>query len=82
MTQSGRAPGRSIFDHHNRLESQCKCLARDETGLRHRAFDGIHQQEHTIDHRQHTLHFAAKVGAPRGIDDVDMRAFKVDGAIF
>jgi hypothetical protein len=45
-------------------------------------FDGIDQQQHAVDHGQHALDLAAEVGVARGVDDVDMRALPVDGAVF
>ena len=46
-------------------------LLRDEARLRHRAVDGVDQQQHGVDHRQHALDFAAEVGVARRVDDVD-----------
>ena len=74
-TQSGRAPGRStLLTTTIGFKSQRERLARNEAGLRHRAFDGIDQQQHAVDHRQHALDLAAEIGVPGRVDDVDMRA--------
>jgi hypothetical protein len=82
MTQSGTGAGAVDLVHHDdRLEAQGQRLARDEAGLRHRTFDRVDQQQHAIDHRQHALDFAAEVGVSRGVDDVDVGAFEVDGAV-
>ena len=54
---------------------------RHETGLRHRAFDGIHQQQHRIHHRQNALDFATEIGVSRGIDDVDVIVAPVECSV-
>jgi hypothetical protein len=61
-----------LVDHDDGLEAQRQRLAGHEAGLRHRAFDGIDQQQHAVDHRQHALDFTAEVGVARGVDDVDV----------
>ena len=70
-----------LVDHNNRLQAQRQRLFGHKTRLRHRAFDGIDQQQHAIDHRQHALDLATEVGVARGIDDVDMHALVIDGQI-
>ena len=70
-----------LVDHDDSLEAQRQCLAGDEARLRHRAFDSIDQQQHAIDHRQHTLNLAAKVGVPGSVDNVDAVAAVFDGAV-
>jgi hypothetical protein len=76
-----RARAIDLVDHDDGLESERKRLARDESGLRHRAFDRVHQQQNAVDHRQHALDFAAEVGVSGRIDNVDMRAFVLHRAI-
>ena len=44
-------------------------------------FDGVDEQQHAIDHRQHALDLAAEIGVARGVDDVDVRAGIVDGRV-
>ena len=39
--------------------------------LRHTALSRIHEQQHAVDHFQHTFHFAAKVGVARGINNIN-----------
>ena len=43
---------------------------------------GVNQQNHAIDHAQYALHFAAEIGVPGGIDDVDVVATVFDGGVF
>ena len=82
MTQSGRAPGRSILLITTiGLEAEGQGLAGHEAGLGHRAFDRVDQQQHAVDHRQHALDLAAEVGVARGVDDVDVGVAVLDGAV-
>ena len=70
-----------LVDDDDGLEAERQRLARDEARLRHRALDGIDQQQHAVDHRQHALDLAAEVGVARRVDDVDVGAVVVDGAV-
>ncbi|KCB28214.1 hypothetical protein L543_2719 [Bordetella hinzii L60] len=76
-----RAGTVDLVDHDNGLEAQGQRLAGHEDGLRHRAFHRVDQQQHAIDHGQHALDLAAEVGVSRGVDDVDVGALVLDGAI-
>jgi hypothetical protein len=71
----------NLVDHHDRLQTKGEGFLGDEAGLRHRSFDRIDQQQDPIDHRQHTLDFAAEVGVSRRVDDVDMDTRVVDRQI-
>ena len=53
-----------------------------KASLRHRPFDGIHQQQHRIDHREHAFNFPAKIGMPGSIDNIDAVVIPVQGGIF
>src|SRR5690606_36098656 len=70
-----------LVDHHNGREPESQGLAGDETCLRHRAFDGIHQQKHAIDHGQHAFDLTTEVRVSRCIDDVHVHALVFDRAI-
>ena len=70
-----------LVDQHDRAQAEGQRLLGHEAGLRHRAFGGIDQQHHAIDHAQHALDLAAEVGVARGIDDVDMNAFVLDRGV-
>ena len=76
-----RARTVDLVHDDNGLEAERQRLARDEARLRHRAFDGVDDQQHAVDHRQHALHLAAEVGVARRVDDVDARAAVIDGAV-
>ncbi len=68
-----------LVHHEDRPQAERQRLAGDETGLRHRAFEGVHQQEHGVDHLEHTLDLATEVRVAGGIHDVDADAFPCDG---
>ncbi len=71
-----------LVDDDDGFQAQRQRLLGDEAGLRHRAFDGIHQQQHAVDHRQHALHLTAEIGVAGGVDDVDVGALPLDRAVF
>ena len=56
-------------------------MLQHEARLRHGALGGIDEQEGAVCHAQHALHLAAKVGVPRGVDDVDLHAVVLDGDV-
>ena len=67
-----------LVQHHDGLQPQRQRLGGHELGLRHRAFGRVHQQHHTIDHRQDTFDLAAEIGVARSVDDIDPRALPFD----
>jgi hypothetical protein len=71
----------NLVDQHDRAQAEGQCLLGNETGLRHRAFGGIDQQNHAINHTQHALDFTTEVRVTRGIDDVDVNAFVLDRSV-
>jgi hypothetical protein len=68
-----------LVDHDDRLQAERERLASDELGLRHRAFGGVDQQDHAVDHRQDALDLGAEVGVARRVDDVDVRGLHAPG---
>ena len=72
----------NLVQHDDRLEATGESLHGHEAGLRHRAVNGVDEQADGIDHGQHALDFTTEVGVTWGIDDVDVRAFVFDGAVF
>ena len=71
-----------LVDDHHQAQVLLQGLLQHEAGLGHTALGGVHQQDHAVDHLQHALHLAAKVGVARGIDDVDLDALVGAGAVF
>jgi hypothetical protein len=47
-------------------------FSQHEAGLRQRAFCGVDEQQHAVDHLQHAFDLAAEIGVPGRIDDVDL----------
>ena len=72
----------NFVQHHNRAQAQSKGLGQNEFGLWHRAFGGVNQQAHAVNHRQDPLHFATKIGVAGGVDDVDADAVMFDTCAF
>ena len=64
----------NFVDDNNGAQAKRKGFFGNEAGLRHRAFLRVHQQHHAVHHAEHALHFAAKIGVPRSIDDVNVVA--------
>ncbi len=64
-----------LVDGDDRLQAELERLADHEFGLRHRAFSGVDQHDHAVDHRQDALDLAAEIGVAGGVDDVDLGAF-------
>ena len=67
-----------LVDDDNGLQAVLECLLGDEPGLGHRPVDGVDEEEHGVNHREHALHLAAEVGVARGVDDVDPVVLPVD----
>jgi hypothetical protein len=61
-----------LVDDDNRAQPLLQRLQRDEARLRHRSFDGVDEQQHTVDHAEHTLDLAAEIRMAGRVDDVDV----------
>ena len=70
----------NLVDDHDRLDVVLEGVLQDETGLWHRAFIGVDHQKAAIHHVHDPLDFAAEIGVPRSIDDVDFRILPFDGS--
>ena len=70
-----------LVDDDERREAARKCLLGNKAGLRHWPVDGIDEQQHTVDHRQDALDFAAEVGVSRRVDDIDPPVLPGDGRV-
>ena len=70
-----------LVDHYNGFEANLECLLQHETCLRHGALEGINEQNTSVRHIQHALHLATKVGVSRSVNDIDFRAFVVNGHV-
>ena len=67
-----RAGTVDLVDDDDRPQALLQRLQRDEPRLRHRAFDGVDEQQHAVDHAQHALDLAAEIRVARRVDDVDV----------
>lgn len=70
-----------LVDHHDGRELAREGLSGHEAGLGHGPIYRIHQQKHAINHGQHALHFAAKVGVPGRIHNIDANALPIEGRV-
>ena len=70
-----------LVDSHHQAQVLLQSLLQHKAGLGHTALGGVHQQQHAVDHLQHALHLAAKVGVARGVDDVDLNTLVGAGAV-
>ncbi len=60
---------------------QIERLLQDELRSGQRALGGVHEQENAVHHRERTLHLAAEIGVPGGVDDVDLDVTVADGGV-
>ena len=72
----------NFVDNYNHPVAKLECPAEDESGLGHRAFRSIHQQNDAVDHFQDTFHFSAEVRMARSIHDVDFCVAIPYGCVF
>ena len=78
----GRGVGAvDLVDDHDRRQPGFERLAQHEAGLRQRAFGGVDQEQHAVDHLEDALDLAAEVGVARGVDDVDPGVAPGDGGV-
>ena len=70
-----------LVDHDDRPDVAGKRLAQHELGLRHRALEGVDQDECTVGHLQGPLDLASEVGVAGRVDDVDLGRAVVDGDV-
>src|SRR5262249_20722332 len=76
VEQLGRAGVGSVdlVDDHDGTQTALEGLAKHETGLRHGALGGIHEQQGAVRHLEDPLDLTAKVRMARRIDDVELGA--------
>ncbi len=67
-----------LVDDDDRRQIQRQRLLQHVAGLRQRAFRGVDQQQHTVDHGQGPLDLATEVGVAGGVDQVDLDALPRD----
>ena len=56
-------------------------MTQDETRLRHRALERVHDQQGAVGHVQHAFHLAAEIGMARRVDDVYLHVLVRDGNV-
>ena len=63
---------------HDHIQIQFQRFLQNEFGLGHRPFKGIHHQDHTVYHLQHTFDFPAEIRMPRCVNDIDLGSLICD----
>ena len=62
-----------LVDRHDGTKPELQGLADDEFGLRHRAFSGVDEDDHAVNHRQDPLDLTTEIGVTRRVHDIDPR---------
>ena len=70
-----------LVDRHDNRQPAGHRLLEHVAGLRQRAFGGIHEEQHRVDHQQAPLDLPAEVGVAGRIDDIEARPAVVDGRL-
>ncbi len=70
-----------LVDDHDGAQVQLQRLLEHEVGLRHRALNGINDEQHPIRHEEHAFNLPAEVGVAWGVDNVDLHTFVRDGRV-
>ena len=70
-----------LVDDDDRLETAGEGFAEHEPRLRQRSFGRVDQEENTVGHFEDALDFAAEVGVPGGVDEVDFDVAQADRAV-
>ncbi len=68
-----------LVDDDDRLGPDFERLAQDEFRLGLGAVEGVHDQEHAVDHLENALHLAAEIGVAGGVDDVHVVVVILEG---
>ncbi len=76
-----RAGPVDLVDDDDRRAAERERLAQHEARLRHRAVEGVDDEQHAVDHAQNALDLAAEIGVARRVDDVDLGAVPADGRV-
>jgi hypothetical protein len=76
-----RARTIDLVDHDDRRATERQRLTQHKARLRHRTVERIDDEQHTVDHAKNALDFAAKVGVPGRVDDVDLGSAPTDRGV-
>jgi len=71
-----------FIDDDDGSQSDFEGFSEDESGLRHRTFGGIDEDEATVSHTEDAFDFPAEVGVTGRVDDIDFDPLKRDGNVF
>ena len=71
-----------LIDDHDGPQTQAESPHEDISCLRHGAFVGVDQEQHGVDHGEHTLNFAGEIGMSGRVHDVDEVVAPFHRAVF
>ena len=71
-----------LVNHNDHTKPKPQRLTQHETGLRHRSFNRVDQQQSAIDHIEHALDLATEIGMTGSIHDVDFHVIPDHGGVF
>src|SRR5690606_3494462 len=83
VEREGKTGGGTVklVGQHHRKPNPVQGLTKQGTGLRHGAFNRVHQQQHAVNHGQHAFDLTTEVGVTGGVDNVDVGAFVFNGTV-
>ena len=70
-----------LVDDNDDLVAELERLLQHEPRLGHGALSRVDEQQNAVDHLQNALDLAGEIGVARGVDDVDLIIFIVDGRV-
>jgi hypothetical protein len=71
-----------FIDNDDGTQPDFEGFAQHESGLRHRTFGGVDEDETTVRHSEDAFDFPAEIGVTGRVDDIDFHAFVGDGNVF
>ena len=71
----------NLIDDNDRFQFMFKGLAQYVLRLRHRAFVCVYQKKNAVNHVEDTFYFAAEIGMPWGVDDIDFYTVMHHGCV-
>ena len=72
----------NLVNANNRLESILKSLLKYKSGLGHRPFVGVDDQQNAVNHAQNSLNFSTNVSVARGVHTIDLGVHVANGGDF
>ncbi len=71
-----------LVEDDDGAQADLEGLGEDKTGLGHRPFLGVDEEEDAVDKAEDALDFSGKVGVARGVDNINFVIFKENTSMF